>query len=136
VWGGLRHRREAGRRAPLRGSGATGAGVPAVGCRVDGSRLPDRRKHAAPATPRRRAARAVRIPSMNPVDPKKLLLSKWTAVKPVAREKHFVVTRVIEPAEPGGPVTFVEIEAVHSRRVRTIDWRELRDAGTWHQGWT
>ena len=29
--------------------------------------------------------------------PKKLLLTKWTAVQPVARQKHFVVTKVIEP---------------------------------------
>ena len=34
---------------------------------------------------------------MNPVHPKKLLLTKWTAVQPVARQKHFVVTKVIEP---------------------------------------
>ena len=34
---------------------------------------------------------------MNPVHPKKLLLTKWTAVRPVARQKHFVVTKVIEP---------------------------------------
>ena len=42
---------------------------------------------------------------MNPVHPKKLLLTKWTAVQPVARQKHFVVTKVIEPEatdETGG----------------------------------
>jgi tryptophan-rich hypothetical protein len=72
---------------------------------------------------------------MNPVDPKKLLLSKWTAVRPVAKEKHFVVTRVIETEPPGGPVAQVEIEAVHSRRARVIDWRALRDADAWRQGW-
>jgi tryptophan-rich hypothetical protein len=72
---------------------------------------------------------------MNPVDPKKLLLSKWTAVQPQAKEKHFVVTRVIEPAEPGGPVVSVELEAVHSRRAQTIDWRALRDPGVWRRGW-
>ena len=43
---------------------------------------------------------------MNPVHPKKLLLTKWTAVQPVARQKHFVVTKVIEPETapaPAGP---------------------------------
>lgn len=40
---------------------------------------------------------------MNPVHPKKLLLTKWTAVQPVARQKHFVVTKVIEPETPGVP---------------------------------
>lgn len=34
---------------------------------------------------------------MNALHPKKLLLTKWTAVQPVARQKHFVVTKVMEP---------------------------------------
>ena len=70
-----------------------------------------------------------------PLSPKKLLLSKWTATVPQRREKHFLVTRVIEPLVPGGPVEQVEIEAVHSRRSRTIDWRDLTDASRWQQGW-
>lgn len=65
----------------------------------------------------------------------KLLLSKWTAVNPVSREKHFLVTRLIATEPPGSPVIFVELEAVHSRRSRRIAWRELADAGTWLQGW-
>jgi tryptophan-rich hypothetical protein len=72
---------------------------------------------------------------MNPIHPKKLLLSKWTAVHPVAEERHFVVTEVIEPGEPDGKVEWVDIEAVHSRRVVRIAWRQLRDAAVWRQGW-
>ncbi len=72
---------------------------------------------------------------MNPLSPKKLLLSKWTAVKPVAREKHFLVIKLIEPKTPQDQIEWVEIEAVHSRRVRRIAWRELRDASEWRQGW-
>jgi hypothetical protein len=34
---------------------------------------------------------------MIPLNPKKLLVSKWTAVKPVAKQKYFGVRRVIEP---------------------------------------
>ena len=34
---------------------------------------------------------------MNPLHPKKLLRTKWTAVQPVARNKHFMVVKVIEP---------------------------------------
>jgi hypothetical protein len=34
---------------------------------------------------------------MNPLNPQKLLPSKWTAVKPVAKQKHFLVSRVIQP---------------------------------------
>jgi tryptophan-rich hypothetical protein len=63
------------------------------------------------------------------------LLSKWTAAAPQSREKHFIVTKLIEPEVPGAPIVFVEIEAVHSRRARVIAWRELSDDRIWLQGW-
>ena len=72
----------------------------------------------------------------NRLSPKKLLLTKWTAVKPRNREKHFVVTRVIEPEPPSMRVEQVELEAVHSKRVTVLHWRELTDASLWRQGWT
>ena len=71
----------------------------------------------------------------NPLSPKKLLLSKWTAVAPLGKEKHFVVTRVIEPEPPGVKIEQVELQAVHSGRSMGIPWRELTDANRWHQGW-
>ena len=73
--------------------------------------------------------------NMNSLHPKKLLLSKWTAVQPVARQKHFLVSKVIEPDEPDSPVLWVEIEAVHSGRSQRVAWRELRDPAVWRQGW-
>lgn len=73
--------------------------------------------------------------AMNPLHPNKLLLSKWTAVAPVARQKHFLVSRVLLPELPGAPVEWIDIEAVHSGAVRRIAWRELRDAAVWRQGW-
>jgi len=72
---------------------------------------------------------------MNPLHPKKLLLTKWTAVQPIARQKHFIVTKVIEPEEPEGAIEWVEIEAVHSRRTTRVPWRQLRDGALWRQGW-
>ena len=72
---------------------------------------------------------------MNAVHPKKLLLSKWTAVLPLARDKHFLVARVILPEPPATRIDEVEIEAVHSRTSRRIPWRELRDESLWRQGW-
>jgi tryptophan-rich hypothetical protein len=72
---------------------------------------------------------------MNAVHPKKLLLSKWTAVLPVGKQKHFLVSKVIEPDPPEGKLEWVEIEAVHSGRTRRIGWRELRDSTLWRQGW-
>ncbi|NDH51711.1 MAG: TIGR02450 family Trp-rich protein [Betaproteobacteria bacterium] len=72
---------------------------------------------------------------MNPLNPKKLLLTKWTAVTPVAKQKHFLVSRVIEPELPTDPVVSVEIEAVLSKATQVIAWRELQDDGVWRQGW-
>ena len=72
---------------------------------------------------------------MNPLNPKKLLLTKWTAVKPIAKQKHFLVSRMIEPYLPMDPVVSVEIEAVFSKAVQMIAWRELQDDSVWRQGW-
>ena len=72
---------------------------------------------------------------MNAAHPKKLLLSKWTALQPVAKDKHFLVARVIKPDLPATRIDEVEIEALRSRAVRRIDWRDLRDDTRWRQGW-
>jgi hypothetical protein len=58
---------------------------------------------------------------------KKMLLTKLTAVKPIAKQKHFLVSRVIEPDLPTDPVVSVEIEAVFSKATQVIAWRELQD---------
>jgi tryptophan-rich hypothetical protein len=70
---------------------------------------------------------------MNPLNPEKLALSKWTAVTPRDREKHFIVTKVMRGAGEK-PVACI-LEAVHSHREYEIDWQELRDATRWLQGW-
>ncbi len=67
--------------------------------------------------------------------PKKLLMTKWTAVKPVVKQKHFLVTKVIEPEKEIEPVEWIEIEAVYSKKARRIQWQELRDESVWLQGW-
>jgi len=72
---------------------------------------------------------------MNPLNPKKLLLTKWTAVKPLAKQKHFLVSRVVQPDLPTDPVVSVEIEAVFSKATQVISWRELQDHSAWRQGW-
>lgn len=72
---------------------------------------------------------------MNPLNPKKLLLTKWTAVKPVAKQKHFLVSRVILPAVNTDPIEMVEIEAVFSKATQLISWRELQNDEIWRQGW-
>jgi tryptophan-rich hypothetical protein len=73
--------------------------------------------------------------STNALSPKKLLHTKWTAVTPHNKEKHFLVTKVIDPIPPGSPVVSIKIEAVHSKRVRVIAWRDLKDVLQWRRGW-
>jgi len=72
---------------------------------------------------------------MNPLNPKKLLLSKWTAVSPVLKQKHFLVSRVIKPELPTDFIELVELESVFSKATQIIAWRDLQDAEVWRQGW-
>ena len=71
-----------------------------------------------------------------PLNPRKLLHSKWTAVNPQGKEKHFLVTQIIDPEPPGSPVVSIALEAVHSKRARIIPWRELMDSTQWTIGWS
>lgn len=71
--------------------------------------------------------------TMNPINPKKLLHSKWTAVQPVNKEKHFMVTEVEFDEE--GVVVDCVIEAVMSKRTESIDWTVLKNTDNWRQGW-
>ncbi|WP_417597474.1 TIGR02450 family Trp-rich protein [Oceanospirillum sp.] len=69
----------------------------------------------------------------NQINPRKLLQSKWTAVEPMDREKHFLVTEVEFDEE--GTVTYCELEAVISHKLYPINWQDLKDASRWRQGW-
>ena len=69
---------------------------------------------------------------MNRIQRNKLLLSKWTAAEPRNRERHFLVTKVIEhEVEP----MEVILEAVYSKREYRLVWSELKDREVWLQGW-
>lgn len=70
---------------------------------------------------------------MNRINPKKLLHSKWTAVEPQNREKHFIVTEVDYDEE--GKVVLCILEAVLSDREYSIDWTQLKSRDNWLQGW-
>ena len=69
------------------------------------------------------------------LNPKKLLLSKWTAVNTQEKEKHFLVTKVIDPEKPKHLIELVELEAVLTKRSFTMRWEDLTDATRWMQGW-
>ena len=77
-----------------------------------------------------------KLPTQSPVLCLKiLLLSKWTATQVVDKEKHFLVSQLMQPDQLELPVIEVEIEAVHSCHKRIIFWRELQDTSKWKQGW-
>lgn len=69
------------------------------------------------------------------LSPQKLRLSKWTAVAPSNKEKHFMVVELVQPVHEGGAVEEIVLEAVHSRRRQTMPWRKLADGANWRQGW-
>lgn len=69
------------------------------------------------------------------LQPAKLLRSKWTAVAPVNKEKHFIVTAIIAPQPPATVLDEVTMEAVLTGRSFTLRWRELNDIAQWRQGW-
>lgn len=70
---------------------------------------------------------------MNHINPKKLLNSKWTAVSPINKEKHFLITKVKFNDE--GLVIRCFIEAVMTKNTYNIDWRVLKDNSCWLIGW-
>lgn len=70
---------------------------------------------------------------MNKINPKKLLNSKWTAVIPANKEKHFIVSEV--EFDENDMVVLCCIEAVMSKRSIPINWHELKNESTWLYGW-
>jgi tryptophan-rich hypothetical protein len=69
------------------------------------------------------------------VNPKKLLNSKWTAVTPSHKEKHFMVTKLIPPEDVDQAIKLIELEAVYSKRTQTLPWQQLNETSMWLQGW-
>lgn len=67
--------------------------------------------------------------------PKKLLNSKWTAITPSHKEKHFMVIKLMAPELPNQPIEYIELEAVHSKRTQLLPWQQLNDTTIWQQGW-
>ena len=70
---------------------------------------------------------------MNPINPRKLLHSKWTAVTPKNKEKHFLVVEV--EYDDDGSVVLCLLEAVINQRQTVVNWRDLKNSEHWKQGW-
>jgi tryptophan-rich hypothetical protein len=70
---------------------------------------------------------------MNQINPNKLLLSKWTAVAPKHKERHFMVIKLIRDEEQ--KIIACELEAVINNNSYEIDWQVLKDSSCWLMGW-
>ncbi len=70
---------------------------------------------------------------MNTINPRKLLLSKWTAAVPLNREKHFLVTELFKDEE--GTVLEIELQAVMTHRSERLPWQILQNSEVWRMGW-
>ena len=69
------------------------------------------------------------------LSPKKLAHSKWTAINPQNREKHFMVVRLVQDEIDPQIVTEVTLEAVFSKRHQTLHWRDLSNKTILKTGW-
>jgi tryptophan-rich hypothetical protein len=70
---------------------------------------------------------------MNQINPNKLLLSKWTAVAPKQKERHFMVIKLIRDDEQ--EIIACELEAVINNNSYEINWQILKDSSCWLMGW-
>jgi tryptophan-rich hypothetical protein len=70
---------------------------------------------------------------MNQINPKKLLHSKWTALTPINKAKHFMVIEV-EFSEENEVIDCV-LQAVLTKHTESIDWQDLKESNKWKHGW-
>ena len=75
------------------------------------------------------------MPDTRRLNPKKLLMSKWTAAHPEHKEKHFLVVTLLEPEQPDAATDMIELEAIYSGKRYTMPWQALLDQNIWLQGW-
>ena len=70
---------------------------------------------------------------MNRINPEKLLLSKWTSVHVVEKQRHFIVVKLIRASDQ--TIIACELEAVINKKSCQIKWQALKDSGNWIMGW-
>ena len=71
----------------------------------------------------------------NPVNRKKINQSKWTAITPIKKEKHFVVSEVSYNPDNEQIIDFIIITSVLSNSNYKLDIKDLEDKLKWSQGW-
>jgi tryptophan-rich hypothetical protein len=72
---------------------------------------------------------------MTKLNYKKLLNSKWTAVRPENKEKHFLAIKVFKHPDDDQLVEWVTLEAVLTKRQLKLKPLALRDLDVWLEGW-
>ncbi len=75
------------------------------------------------------------IKKRNIPNKKKLLNSKWTAIKPENKEKHFNVTKVILSEDDEQVVFYIILTAILTSKDYKIFYRDLENEDKWMQGW-
>ena len=70
---------------------------------------------------------------MNRINPEKLLLSKWTALEPQGKERHFIVKKLLRADDES--IIACELEAVINKKNYEIDWQRLKESSSWAMGW-
>lgn len=71
--------------------------------------------------------------TINRINPKKLLLSKWTAVTPEQKERHFIVSELIK--DENEDVVSCILEPVINKNTYEVDWQILKNNEVWIMGW-
>ena len=69
---------------------------------------------------------------------KKLKNSKWTAVQPKNKEKHFLVIKVVINDENPQIIEKIFLEAVLTKSIHILNrenLKELNDKTLWRSGW-
>lgn len=66
---------------------------------------------------------------------KKLLHSKWTAVSPENKEKHFSVIKILKNVDDPQLIESVTLEAVMTGRSFKLKPQDLKDTELWLEGW-
>jgi tryptophan-rich hypothetical protein len=69
------------------------------------------------------------------INNKKLLNSKWTALSPQNREKHFVVIKVVKCENDPQVIKSLTLEAVVTKRAFKMTPHELKQTDSWQEGW-
>ena len=80
-------------------------------------------------------SKCVRERFQKTTQPPEAAVDEMDSRKPQNKEKHFLVTKVINPETQKHLIEEVVMEAVLTRRSFRLRWAELLDERKWRRGW-